>query len=197
MLNNVSRKLAGVGKVLLERDGSVIPNQARKLCRWEEHFKELLNHAAPPNTAFSAPGEDGVPAEVYKTCLDSLGPWLHRVITKVWLCEANPTNWSEAVLLPLFKKGYKRICSNHRDISWIDIAAKVFGVILLKRFQYERDQRTRPNQSGFGPGRGCTDQMHNLRHTLEQRWNFQQATVMCFVDFDSAFDSVTRTPYGV
>ncbi len=106
---------AGVGEVLLERDGSGIPDQARKLCRWEEHFKEL-SHAAPPNTAFSplrtsvaetypcgvgpptleevctairqlhnnrAPGEDGIPAEVYKTCLDSLGPWLHRVMKKV------------------------------------------------------------------------------------------------------------------
>ncbi len=144
--------------MLLKRDGSVIPDQARKLRRWEEHFKELLNHAAPPNTAFSppdtpaaetypcevdpptldevctairqlrnnrAPGEDGIPAEVYKTCLDSLGPWLHRVITKAWLCEAVPYNLSEAVLLPLFKKGDKRICSNYRGISLINVAAKV------------------------------------------------------------------------
>ncbi len=49
MLKNVSCRPAEVGEVLLERDGSVIPNQARKLCRWEEHFKELLNHATPPN----------------------------------------------------------------------------------------------------------------------------------------------------
>ncbi len=34
--------------------------------------------------------------------------------------------------------------------------------------------------------------MHNLRRTLEQRWSFQQATVMCLVDFGSAFDSVDR-----
>ncbi len=34
--------------------------------------------------------------------------------------------------------------------------------------------------------------MHNLRNTLEQRWSFQQATVMCFVDFAFAFDSVDR-----
>ncbi len=79
-----------------------------------------------------APGEDGIPAVVYKTCLESMGPWLHRVITKVWLCEAVPNNWSEAVLLPLFKKGDKRICSNYRGISLINVAAKVFGVILLK-----------------------------------------------------------------
>ncbi len=74
----------------------------------------------------------------------------------------------------------------------IDVATKIFGVILLKRFQYERGQRTRPNQSGFWPGRGCTDRIHNLRRILEQRWSFQQATVMCFVDFASAFDSVDR-----
>ncbi len=27
---------------------------------------------------------------------------------------------------------------------------------------------------------------------MEKRWSFQQATVMCFVDFASAFDSVDR-----
>ncbi len=132
MLKSVCRRPAGVGELLLELDGSVIPDQARKLYRWEEHFKALLNHAAPPSTAFSlldtptsetadpptleevctaiqqlrnnrTTGDDGILAEVYKTCLDYLGPWLHRVITKVWLCEAVPNNWSEAVLLPLFK----------------------------------------------------------------------------------------------
>ncbi len=34
--------------------------------------------------------------------------------------------------------------------------------------------------------------MYNLRRTLEQRWSFQQSSVMCFVDFASAFDSVDR-----
>ncbi len=51
MLKSVSRRPAGMGEVLLERDGSVIPDQAKKLCRREEYFKELLNHAAPPNAA--------------------------------------------------------------------------------------------------------------------------------------------------
>ncbi len=106
------------------------------------------------------------------------------MITKAWL--------SKAVLIPIFKKGDNQLYSNYRGIRLIDAAAKVFGVVLLKRFQSERDQCTRPNQSDFRPGRGCTDQMRNLRQTLEQRWSFQQATVMCFVDFASAFDSVDR-----
>ncbi len=34
-----------------------------------------------------APGENGIPAEVYKTFLESLGPWLHRVITQIYPIE--------------------------------------------------------------------------------------------------------------
>ncbi len=60
--------------------------------------------------------------EVYKKRLDSLGLWLHRVISKIWLCEAVPNIWSEVVLLSVFKKGDKRICSNSRGICLIDVA---------------------------------------------------------------------------
>ncbi len=118
--------------------------------------------------------------------------WAHVCIgwlAKVGSCEAVPNNWSEAVLLPQLKKGDKRTCSNYRRISFIDITAKVFGVILLKRFQPKRDQRTRPNQSGFRPGRGYTDQMLNLRRIQEKRWRFQQATVMWFIDFGGGWNA--------
>ncbi len=40
----------------------------------------------------------------------------------------------------------------------------------------------------------CTDQMHKMRRTLEQRGNFQYVTIMCFVDFASVFDAVHREP---
>ncbi len=63
--------------MLVERDGSVIPDQARKLFSWEEHVKELLNHAAPPNTAFSPP--DTPAAENYHCEVDP--PTLDEVRT--------------------------------------------------------------------------------------------------------------------
>ncbi len=100
-----------------------------------------------------APREDGIPVEIYKVCINSLGSWLHRAFCKVWLSETAPNNRNDAVLLPLFKEGSTRICCNYRGVSWIDVAAKVFSVILLKGFQSQEDQRTRPDQSGFRPGR--------------------------------------------
>ncbi len=103
------------------------------------------------------------------------------MITKVWLWEAVPNKWSKAVLFPLFKKGDKRICSNYRGISLINVAANVYGVILLKKLKSDRHQLTRPNFK-----------LHNLCRTPEQSWSSQQVTVLCFVDFASAFDSVDR-----
>ncbi len=61
-----------------------------------------------------ARGEDGIPADIYKTCLGSLSPWLHHVISKVWSNETAPGNCNEVVLLSPLMKGDKHICSNIR-----------------------------------------------------------------------------------
>ncbi len=68
-----------MGEVLLERDESGIPYQARKLCRWDELFKELLYHAAPPNTAF-LPQDTSTP-ENYPCEVDP--PTLEEVCTAI------------------------------------------------------------------------------------------------------------------
>ncbi|CAE1235515.1 unnamed protein product [Acanthosepion pharaonis] len=191
------------------------------LNRWKEHFDELLNHptpatdvaveptdeydcnAAPPTVDEvrdilrhlrnnKAPGENGIPAEVYKAVPDVFPLWVHRVFNAVWLSETYLADWSEAILLPLFKNGDRRLCSNYRGISLIDMVAKVLAVLLLGRFQGIRDLRTRRSQGGFRPGRGCVDQIFSLRRTLEQRWAYQQPTVLFFVDYAAAFDSVDR-----
>ncbi len=85
-----------------------------------------------------------------------------------------------------------RICSNYRRIILIDGAANVFGVILVIKFQSERDQSTILNQCGFWTKRGRTDHVHNLCHTLQQCWNFQHATVVRLVGISSVFDSVDK-----
>ncbi len=56
-------------------------------------------------------------------------------INEVQAGKAIAIHWSEVVLLPLFKKGDKQVCFYCNVISVIDFAAKVVGVILLRRFQ--------------------------------------------------------------
>ncbi|BHF63561.1 hypothetical protein SprV_0200655500 [Sparganum proliferum] len=137
-----------------------------------------------------APGEDGIPAEIFKSCVDTLAPWLHEVIERAWRDEVVPDDWGLGILVHILKKGDKTRCENYRGISLIDVAAKIFAIVLLRRFQAVRDSRTRPNQAGFRAGRGCADQIFTLRRILEFRHSYQQPTAVCFVDFAAAFDSV-------
>ncbi|BHF72286.1 hypothetical protein SprV_0401535000 [Sparganum proliferum] len=139
-----------------------------------------------------APGEDGIPAEIFKSCVDTLAPWLHEVIERAWRDEVVPDDWGLGILVPILKKGDKTRRENYRGISLIDVAAKIFAIVLLRRFQAVRDSRTRPNQAGFRAGRGCADQIFTLRRILEFRHSYQQPTAVCFIDFAAAFDSVHR-----
>nr|VZI45042.1 unnamed protein product [Spirometra erinaceieuropaei] len=139
-----------------------------------------------------APGEDGIPAEIHKSCVDTRAPWLHEVIKQAWRNEVAPDDWGLGIPVPILKKGDKTRCKDYRGISLIDVAAKVFVIVLLGRFQAVRDSRTSSNQAGFPSARGCVDQILKLRRVLEFYHSFQQPTVACFVDFAAAFDFVHR-----
>ncbi|BHF57408.1 hypothetical protein SprV_0100034900 [Sparganum proliferum] len=139
-----------------------------------------------------APGEDGIPTEAFKSCVDTLAPWLHEMIKRAWRYEVIPDDWGLGILVPIFKKGDKTRCEKYRCISLIDVAAKISSIVLLRRFQAVRDSRTRPNQAGFRAARGGADQIFTLRRILEFRHSNQQPTAVCFIDFAAAFDSVHR-----
>ncbi|BHF81367.1 hypothetical protein SprV_0702449700 [Sparganum proliferum] len=139
-----------------------------------------------------APGEDGLPAEIFNSCVDTLEPWLHEVMERAWGAEVVPDDWSLGILVPILRKGDKTRCENYRGISLIEVAGKIFDFVLLGRFQAVRGSRTRLNQGGFRAGRGCADQIFTLRRILEFRHSYQQPTAVCFIDFAATFDSVHR-----
>lgn len=74
----------------------------------------------------------------------------------------------------------------------MDSAAKVFAMVLLKRFEGERDERMRENQCGFRRGRGCTNQIFTLPLILQQCERYSLPIINMILDFAAAFDSVTR-----
>nr|VZI46567.1 unnamed protein product [Spirometra erinaceieuropaei] len=123
---------------------------------------------------------------------DTPAPWLNEVIERAWRDEVVPDDWSLGILVLILKKGDKTRCEKYRGISLIDVAAQIFAIVLLRRFQAVRDSSTRPNQSGFLAGRGCADQIFTLRRILEFRHSYQQPTAVCFVDFAATFDSAHR-----
>ena len=223
LLKSTSKGTSVISEAIYDEHGTLITAVEARNDRWKQHFESLLNHPPitlplprlPPQPEYEcdveapsqseidsvinslrnnkAPGQDGIPAEVYKSATGIASPWLHEVIAQVWRTESVPQDWRDAVIVPFHKKGDKKSCANYRGISLTDVAAKIFAILLLRRFHQQRDARTRPNQAGFRPGRGSIDQIFCLRRTLEHRWSYQQPTVVCFIDFAAAFDSINRS----
>ncbi|BHF67123.1 hypothetical protein SprV_0301014700 [Sparganum proliferum] len=148
-------------------DGFIADNSA-EVELWREvvdAIRKLRNNKAP--------GEDGIPVEIFKFSVDALAPWLHEVIEQEWRDEVSADDWGLGILVPTLKKGDKSRCDNYRGISLINIAAEVFVIVLSRRLQAVRDSWTRPNQTGFRAGRGCADQIFTLRRILEFRKSYQ------------------------
>ncbi|KAI3361713.1 hypothetical protein L3Q82_001949 [Scortum barcoo] len=139
-----------------------------------------------------APGVDEIRPEYLKS-LDVVGlSWLTRLCNIAWRLGTVPLEWQTGVVVPLFKKGDRRVCSNYRGITLLSLPGKVYARVLERRIRPIVDPRIQEEQCGFRPGRGTLDQLYTLRRVLEGLWEFAQPVHMCFVDLEKAFDRVPR-----
>ena len=138
-------------------------------------------------------GPDALPAELFIASGDILVTELVSLFGKVWEEVKVPPDWGESVIVPIFKKGPRNDCANHRGISLISVIARLLVSILLRRLSPFREAQISEFQAGFRPGRGCIDQIFALRQLLEHRHTYRRPTIVVFLDIRAAFDSVCRT----
>ena len=78
------------------------------------------------------PGLDGTPPEIIIHGGHALGKKLHSIFTKIWETEQIPTNFIDANITILFKKGDPHLCGNHRGISIMSVVGKVLADLMLQ-----------------------------------------------------------------
>ncbi|TWW60997.1 hypothetical protein D4764_05G0010870 [Takifugu flavidus] len=95
--------------------------------RWKEYFENLLNPTNAPSIAEvvkklrggKAPGVDEIRLEFLKA-LDVVGlSWLTRLCNIT--CTSGALDWQTRVVVPLFKKGGQRVCSNYSGITLLSL----------------------------------------------------------------------------
>ncbi|KAK3538143.1 hypothetical protein QTP70_032395 [Hemibagrus guttatus] len=202
----------GGGGELLASTGNIVG-------RWKEYFEDLLNptdtlSVEEPEAEDSeidsfitqaevtevvqqllggkAPGVDEIRPEYLKS-LDVVGlSWLTRLCNIAWRSGTVPLDWATGVVVPLFKKGDQRVCSNYRGITLLSLPGKVYSRVLERRVRPLVEPRILEEQCGFRPSRGKLDQLYTLHRVLEGSWEFAQPVHMCFVDLEKAFNCVPR-----
>ncbi|KAK3569880.1 hypothetical protein QTP86_006752 [Hemibagrus guttatus] len=200
-------------------DGELLVSTGDIVGRWKEYFEDLLNPTDTPSVeepeagdsevdsfitqaevtevvqqllGGKAPGVDEIRPEYLKS-LDVVGlSWLTRLCNIAWRSGTVPLDWATGVVVPLFKKGDRRVCSNYRGITLLSLPGKVYSRVLERRVRPLVEPWIQEEQCGFRPSCGTLDQPYTLHRVLEGSWEFAQTVHMCFVDLEKAFDRVPR-----
>jgi len=111
-----------------------------------------------------APGEDGIPSEVYKHGGIKLAEELNRLFGLIWEEESVPQDYKDGLIIHLYKnKGERKFCDNHRGITLLSIAGKILARIITNRLVYHLDDTISESQCGFRPRRGTADMLFSAR----------------------------------
>ncbi|BHF81442.1 hypothetical protein SprV_0702457200 [Sparganum proliferum] len=117
-----------------------------------------------------APGSDMIPAEVYKHGGPQLMDHLTALFQEMWRQGEVPQDFKDATIVHLYKrKGNRQLCDNHRGISLLNIAGKIFARFLLNRLNNHLEQYLLPeSQCGFRRHRRTTDMIFSAPQLQEK-----------------------------
>ena len=110
-----------------------------------------------------AVGEDEIRPEMLKALTGEGIFWLTRVCQVALKLGKTPRDWQTGVIIPIFKKGDRKQCTNYRGISLLSLPAKVYAECLERKCREVVESKLEDGQCGFRPGRSTTDQIFTLK----------------------------------
>nr|VZI13328.1 unnamed protein product [Spirometra erinaceieuropaei] len=121
-----------------------------------------------------APGSDAIPAEVYKHGGPQLMDHLTAPFQEMWRQGEVPQDFTDATIVHLHKqKGNRQLCDNHRGISLLNIAWKIFARICLNRLTNHLEEGLLSDcQCSFRRHRGTKYMIciHEVLKQIQSRW---------------------------
>jgi len=110
----------------------------------------------------------------------------------IWEKEQLPNQWKEGIICPLYKKGDRLDCMNYRPITLLNVAYKIFAIILNQKLVDIIETKLGDYQSGFKPNRSTTDNIFMIRQITEKCYEYNIDTHNVFKDYTHAFDSIKK-----
>ena len=120
---------------------------------------------------------------------------MHKFFNHCFISGLIPSDWDFSDIKPIPKKDKDpREPLQNRCISIISCVAKLYSQILNVRLQtyLEKNEILVDEQNGFRASRSCVDHLFVLITVLRNRKSLGKDSILAFIDFKKAFDSVER-----
>jgi hypothetical protein len=110
---------------------------------------------------YKAPGEDGIPREVFKSLVEIFPRYMTAIYNGCLSKGTFPQRWKKALVIPITKPGQAESeeASKFRPISLLNTEGKVLEKLLINRINhhvYSREHM-KENQFGFKPQKSTID----------------------------------------
>lgn len=124
---------------------------------------------------------------------DQLAPILTRMFN-IFRYVGLPQSWNDMLLVPIHKKGDRKVAGNYRGIALMPMLAKIFSQCVLKRLEAEAQTKglRADAQAGFRSHHRVEDNAVILKTIVERVIQRREPLWVCFVDLEKAYDRVSR-----
>ena len=139
----------------------------------------------------SGPGK--LPGKLLQSLAKESTPVVHFIFTQSLCMGELPTEWTQAYVVPILKKGGKLQTVNYRPVSLTCITCKLFEHIIFKHILAHIEDHIiiTDLQHGFRSGRSCETQLVTTFQDLAQMHNKKGNHLdIAVLDFSKACDKV-------
>ena len=142
-----------------------------------------------------ATGPDGIPPHVLKELSHELAPILTVIFQKSLNTGIVPSEWKEAIVSPIYKKGEQYNPANYRPVSLTSVPCKILEHIIVSHIMdfLENNNILVTSQHGFRKQRSCETQLLEFISELVTSLDQKQQTDVVVMDFAKAFDKVNHS----
>ena len=137
-----------------------------------------------------------VSARFLKEVATEISPALTLPFNASILQSIIPTDWKEALINPIYKKGKndRGISENYRPISLTSVTCKLLEHIIHSNIikHLEANAIFSDTQHGFRKRRGCDTQLVMVVNDFAKNLNYSQQLDTILLDFSKAFDKVNH-----
>ena len=159
----------------------------------ELHVSDVaVKNALLAVTSNKACGADNVSARIIVECKEEL------VIPLTKICKLSvrtgifPKKWKEANIIPILKKGDKKLAKNYRSVSLLSIFGKILERVVYGQLYNHVSSVICQEQHGFVPRRSCATNLATFLSTAWEAISDGYQTDAIYTDYTAAFQSVNH-----